>query len=229
MIDKSINSGGRGMLPLWGSMIFRKVAFLCALLIATALVCPAQAVAPAEPHIVTAGEILRGRFTQDRTLAGFAKPLRSTGDFALIPGRGLIWHTKIPFENITVIQPQGILVRTNAQETLRLSADRLPGLSHLYDVMSGAVGGNTAVLQTDFVVRHSKAGGAWQIILAPLHPDKPAMAQIKMLTVTGSHFVETIEIDKGGGDSDRLSFLEQAVTKGAPTAEEAALLGTMRK
>lgn len=205
------------------------VAFLCSLLIATQLAFGKQEAAGAEPQVIATGEILRGHFTQDRTLAGFAKPLHSTGDFVLIPGHGLLWRTNTPFENATVIQPQGIVVRANGQETLRLSADRFPGLSHLYDVLGGAVGGNTAALQTDFVVRRSNLSSGWQIVLTPQHPDTPTMSQIKSLTVTGHQFVETIEIDKGGGDFDRLGFLDQAVTRGAPRADEAALLGALHK
>ncbi len=181
------------------------------------------------PQVLQAGEVLHGNFVQERTLAGFAKPLKTGGVFALIPGRGLIWHAKTPFENVTVIQPEGILVRTNGQETMRLPADKLPGLSHLYDVLSGAVSGNTNALRHDFAVQGLKPVTGWRFTLTPLHPRTPAMSQLKTLTVSGHQFVETIEIDKGGGDSDRLTFLEQVVTKAAPTAEESALLGALHK
>ncbi len=64
----------------------------------------------------------------------------------------------------------------------------------------------------------------WRFDLVPLRPDNPAMAQIRSLVVTGHARVEAIEIDKGGGDVDRLSFVAQAATAGQPSPDESALL-----
>src|SRR5437016_10534763 len=81
--------------------------------------------AAAEPQVLTAGDVLRGRFVLDRRLAGFDKPLRSEGTFSLVPGRGLIWHAQKPFENTTVITAGGISVSANGREAVQLSATRI--------------------------------------------------------------------------------------------------------
>ena len=98
----------------------------------------------ARPQVVKTGEILRGRFTLNRRLTGFAKPLRSEGSLSLIPGRGLIWHAQTPFENVTVLTAGGVSTRVNGQETMRLPASRVPGIGHLYDVLGAAVSGEDA-------------------------------------------------------------------------------------
>jgi hypothetical protein len=181
------------------------------------------------PQTLKSGEILRGRFIQDRRLAGFAKPLMTEGTFVLAPGRGLIWRAVKPFQNTTVITPQGILGQMNGQETMRLPAARMPGLAHLYDVLGGALSGDAAPLEQTFAVRRSEVAGGWQMFLTPLHPDNPTMSQIKSLAVAGHRFVETIEVDKDGGDVDRLSFLDQSVSATPLTADEKSLLGTLNK
>ncbi|MGD0144007.1 MAG: LolA-related protein [Rhizomicrobium sp.] len=181
------------------------------------------------PQTLKSGEVLRGRFIQDRQLAGFAKPLRTEGTFVLVPGRGLIWRAETPFRNTTVITPEGILGQVNGQETMRLPTSRMPGLGHLYDVLGGAVSGNIAPLGQVFAVKRSEVAGGWQMYLTPLHPDNPQMSQIKSLTVVGHRFVETIEVDKDGGDVDRLSFLNQSVVATRLTADEITLLGTLGK
>lgn len=181
------------------------------------------------PQTVKPGEVLRGRFIQDRQLAGFAKPLRSEGTFVLIPGKGLIWRAQTPFQNTTVITPEGILQFANGQEAMRLSAARLPGLGQLYDVLGGAVSGDIAPLARIFIVKRSTDSGGWKLVLTPLHPDNSGMSQIKSLTVLGSQFVNTVVVDKDGGDVDRLSFLDQAMTNASPTPEENSLLGALHK
>jgi hypothetical protein len=181
------------------------------------------------PQTLKNGETLRGHFVQDRQLAGFAKPLRTEGIFVLVPGRGLIWRATAPFQNTTVITPEGILGQVNGQETMRLPASRMPGLAHLYDVLGGALSGNIAPLEQTFAVKRSDVAGGWQMLLTPLHPDNPAMSQIKSLTVAGHQFVETIEIDKDGGDVDRLSFSDQGTATSPLTADETSLLGAFHK
>jgi hypothetical protein len=181
------------------------------------------------PQTMKTGEILRGRFVQERQLAGFAKPLRTEGTFVLVPGRGLIWRAITPFQNTTVITPTGILGQANGQETMRLPASRMPGLGHLYEALGGALSGNIAPLEQTFAVKHSETSGGWQLVLTPLHPDNPAMSQIKSLTVSGHRFVETVEMNKDGGDVDRLSFLDQAVEASPPSPDETRLLGALNK
>src|SRR5215475_1777275 len=51
------------------------------------------------------GQILRGHFEQERHLEGFQAPVKSTGTFLLVPGRGLVWRTEAPFAVTTVISP----------------------------------------------------------------------------------------------------------------------------
>jgi hypothetical protein len=140
---------------------------------------PDGAAADVTPQTLKSGEILRGRFVQERQLAGFAKPLRTTGTFALVPGRGLIWRALTPFQDTTVITPDGILGQVNGRETMRLPASRVPGLGHLYEVLGGAVSGNTAPLEQTFDVKRSDLPESWRLLLTPLHPDNPAMSQIK--------------------------------------------------
>jgi hypothetical protein len=192
-------------------------------------VTPDGAAADVTPQTLKSGEILRGRFVQERQLAGFAKPLRTTGTFALVPGRGLIWRALTPFQDTTVITPDGILGQVNGRETMRLPASRVPGLGHLYEVLGGAVSGNTAPLEQTFDVKRSDSPESWRLLLTPLHPDNPAMSQIKSMTVTGHRFVDSVEVDKDGGDIDRLSFLDQTVVAAPPSADETSLLGAIHK
>jgi len=183
----------------------------------------------AAPQAIPVGHILRGHFQQDRQLAGFSKPLRTEGSFLLVPGKGLIWFGEKPFANTTIITSAGILQLANGQEAMRLPASQLPGLSHLYEVLGAALTGNIDPLRQTFAITESAQAAQWQLVLKPLHPDSPSMSQLKSLTLSGGHFVDAVEIDKGGGDVDHITFLDQVETAADLSANEKALLGKLGK
>jgi hypothetical protein len=185
--------------------------------------------APSNVQTVTVGQVLRGHFVQSRQLAGFAKPLRSEGSFVLVPGSGLIWHGEKPFLSTTVVTPDGVLQIADGQEVTRLPASKLPGLAQLYDVLGAALSGNVAPLKQTFAVADTTGSDKWRIVLTPLHTDGNAAAQLTSLTLEGGQFVDRIEIDKSGGDVDRITFLDQAVMQANLTTDEKALLNTLHR
>ena len=89
-------------------------------------------------------ESLRGRFVQERHLAGFAAPLRSEGRFLLRPDRGLIWHGEKPFNATTVITSAGLLHEVDGTEANRMSTAQMALLGRFYDMLGGALSGSPA-------------------------------------------------------------------------------------
>jgi hypothetical protein len=176
------------------------------------------------PRTLADGEMLRGRFVQERELTGFSKILRSEGHFILIGGRGLIWSAETPFRNTTVITAGGIVQVINGQEAMRLPAARLPVISRFYNVLSGALSGDTRALQRDFTVERSADATRWRLLLSPARANDPALGQVKTIALSGSTLVDQVDISKAEGDADHLRFLEQVVGPLALTAEESALL-----
>ena len=203
--------------------------FIAAALALAALLAPAAAEPRTAPDVIGARQTLRGHFVETRKLAGFARPLRSEGSFVLAPGKGLIWRAEKPFKNATIISNDGILQLVDGQEAMRLTAARLPGLSHLYEVLGAAVSGDTKPLQKAFAVKMSANGDGWRLELTPLHPDNPAMAQLKTLTVQGHRYVEEIDLDKGNGDLDQLVFSDEVVGSDVLTPEEDGMLKALKK
>ncbi len=185
--------------------------------------------APVAPQTVVAGEVLRGHFVQMRHLAGFTKPLKSEGSFVLSPGRGLIWHNEKPFNSTAIITGGGILQLANGREAMRLSASKLPGLAQLYGVLSAALSGNTGPLQQTFAVTQSGNEDGWRIELKPLNPNSQAMSQVKGLVLKGSRYVDSVEVERAGGDVDRIAFSDHKASKADLSPEEAAQLKAAAK
>jgi hypothetical protein len=197
-----------------------------ALLLAVAAPTAARA-QEARPQVLREGQQLRGRFTQERRLQGFARPLRSEGDFLLLPGRGLIWRGTAPFASTLVITQGGILQLLDGREAMRLPASRAPGLGQFYQVLAGAMSGDPANLGQVFNVGWQADASQWQLTLTPRRADDPALASIASITVRGERLVDAVEVRKANGDADLMAFHDQQVGPAAPDAAEQALLSQL--
>jgi|AGTN01.2.fsa_nt_gi hypothetical protein len=177
----------------------------------------------AEPMSLKPGEVLRGRFVQERFLKGFDRPVRSEGTFVLAPGRGLIWRGETPFPVVTAITSGGIVQSVDGQETMRLSAAKIPFLARLYDMMGGAMAGDWKALENDFVVSRREQGKESLVTLSPKRGESGAQP-FRELTARVGQFVEQVEVIKADGDHDRLTFRDQGVTAAPLASEETAIL-----
>ncbi len=185
--------------------------------LALAMLLCLAASAVADPLVLAPDEVLRGRFVQERFLAGFDRPARSAGSFLLAPGRGLIWRGETPFPIATVITPSGVVQSIDGQETLRISAAKVPFLAQLHEMMSGAIAGNWQALERSFVV--ARDGGT--VTLTPRVPG--AAGTPEKITARVGRLVERVEVAKPGDDRDLLTFSDQAVSRAPLSDEEAAL------
>jgi hypothetical protein len=202
---------------------------LIALLAALLAILTASFAMAADMRPLAAGEILRGRFVQERFLKGFAAPLRTEGHFVLAPGHGLIWSAESPFAITTVITPAGLTQDVQGTPGLRMTAAQLPFLSRLYAVLGGALAGDWKALDGLFVSERGPVdpedGDRWRMTLVPVNAGDAAMP-FSRITVTGDRFVGTVRLDKRDTDQDILTFLDQALATGPLTEGERRLLGS---
>jgi hypothetical protein len=184
--------------------------------------------AQAQLRSLAAGEILRGRFKQERQLKGFDRPLISTGDFVLDHGLGLIWRTEQPFAIMTVITAAGLVQSIDGEETTRLAAARLPFLARLYDLLGAALSGDWRALDKMFQVTRQGDAGHWEIVLAPHAGADPLAMPLRSVTLRGGQFLDHATIVRLDGDSDQLVFSDQILGTSL-TVTEAERLREARK
>ncbi len=187
---------------------------------------PLAAAADGPSPGLEAGQVLRGRFVQERHLKGFKAPLRSEGHFVLAPGRGLIWRAEKPFAVTTAITAAGLVQQAGGAETLRLPSSRLPFLARLYDMLGGALAGDWRALGGDFTVARSGDDKRWQVALIPRNTDDLAMP-FRSIAIAGDRFVEHVEMTKPDGDTEGLTFFDQTLSTLA--ADDAAALDDVGK
>jgi hypothetical protein len=178
---------------------------------------------------VRPGEVLRGRFTQERTIKGFDRPLLSAGDFVLAPGLGLIWRTERPFAIVTVITAAGLVQDVDGTETTRLAAAQLPFLARLYDLLGGALSGDWRALGRQFDMTQHGDARQWELLLAPRTGADTLTMPFRSITLRGGQFLDEVTIARPDDDSDRLVFSGQVLGVGNLSDAEAARLREAEK
>jgi len=170
------------------------------------------------------GQTLHGRFVQARNLKGISSTLKSNGTFVLAPGKGLIWRIEDPIQTITIITPAGIRQIINGNEVQTIEAAKVPFVAHFYDMLDGALMGDWTAMRHDFAVQTNGDRAAWRTLLTPVRPDDPIAGMLASIVITGGKMVDGVEISRKNGDSERIEFLDQAVSGVALSGDDALLL-----
>jgi hypothetical protein len=169
------------------------------------------------------GSTLYGRFSQEQHVQGLRAPLITEGDFVVAPARGIIWRSAQPVRSVTVITAAGMRRIVDDSEVQRLASAKAPAFAHLYELLDRAVVGDWSALQQDFAVQCTGDHQAWRATLTPLRAAGPLAARLKSVILTGDGRIDTVEINRGNGDSAHVAFLNQVVSN-APLAEPDAHL-----
>ena len=183
--------------------------------------------ATAQSLVPGAGEILRGHFQQQRFLQGFNTPLTSAGTFMVVPGRGVVWRAQTPFAIITAIGNGGLVQRITGGATTHYPASRLPAIVKLYEIFAAALSGDWPKLDRIFAVQREGDDQSWKVTLKPLSND-PGMP-LQTVVVQGGAYVNSVQIMRANGDSDRIDFTDQALSRTPLDGETAELLETANR
>lgn len=168
-------------------------------------------------HIHSA-PVLRGDFTQERTLAGFSKPLRSSGSFVAARGRGVLWTTTAPFPGELVITEGAIRERVDGKETVVVDASREPALAQVNRILLALLQGDLETLRTQFSAAGSADAQRWQLALTPLGSLAGLIGTIEL---TGDQQVESVTIRETNGDASRIDFSALSTAQSLANGEAA--------
>jgi len=176
--------------------------------------------APSGQTVVDAGKILRGHFVEEHQLGNGQMPMQTSGHFVVAPAEGLIWGIEKPFPTLTIVTPHAA-VQDLGGLVIKLPAKNL---RHLYDMVGGALAGDWHNLESDFTITKSGGAAHWQMVLTPL-PDGQHKLPYKVITVSGSRFVEDIVLTKADGNIDMFTFSDETLAAAPPTPQESATFG----
>ncbi|MED5525557.1 MAG: outer membrane lipoprotein carrier protein LolA [Pseudomonadota bacterium] len=92
-----------------------------------------------------------GTFSQEKSLAGLAKPFVSEGRYQLKDGE-LSWHTLKPFESTLQISKAGLYQQLPGQARQQIASGDNPLAASLAELLGAVVRGDTAALKAHFSV-----------------------------------------------------------------------------
>lgn len=200
---------------------------LITLALAVAWAVPPAPAAAAEPLARVRGQVaqvplLRGEFSQEKQVAGFRNPLRSSGRFLLARDKGVLWTTLAPFPSETVITQDRILSRQrDGSRRVEVDGRQQPGLRNVNAMMFALMSGDTKALTTAFEVKEEAADGkGWRMTLSPR--SRQLAQAFTSVRLAGDRYVREVELREANGDVTRLHFKAMSEAPATLTRDEAA-------
>jgi hypothetical protein len=172
-------------------------------------------------------EVLRGAFAQTKKLAGFRQPLRSTGRFVLVRGRGVLWLTHQPFASTLVVTPDRLeSLDAQGQRLSRIDARDDPALRSINQLLLATLAADVEPLRALFTIDAELVGVlGWRLVLRA--KDALLARQLERVTLAGESHVREVQLEERNGDSTHIVFSAWSRAD-APEADELALLSAQR-
>lgn len=146
---------------------------------------------------------VQGEFVQERHLKSLSKPMTTSGSFALLPKKGLLWQMKKPFDTTLRVRSDGIM-QWNGSAWTNPNAGKMNGQNRQIRLFLDLLGGNTQGLEKQFALQLSGSAGKWTLRLTP----KTALMQqiFKHIDIAGDSVVRRIELHEKQGDRTVMQF-----------------------
>jgi outer membrane lipoprotein-sorting protein len=153
--------------------------------------------------------VVQGKFEQEKTLSKLNRSLKSSGNFIIAAGMGMVWDTVKPFPStLTLGKNYLIQSRPGGQKTI-LSAQGNETFLSMAEIISAVFSGNSRGLLDNFKVYYSGGAGgladaAWELGLSPQNNAIGAFAE--KIIMKGDTAIMSIIIYEQNGDTIQYIF-----------------------
>jgi hypothetical protein len=143
--------------------------------------------------------VVQGNFEQEKTLSRLNRSLKSSGNFIIAAGLGMVWDTVKPFPStLTLGKDYIIQSRPGGQRTV-LSAQGNETFLRMAEVISAVFSGNSQGLLDNFIIYYSSNAAAWELGLIPRNTSIGAFAE--KIIMKGDAAIKSILIYEQNGDT----------------------------
>jgi len=141
----------------------------------------------------------RGSFEQEKTLSRLNRSLKSSGNFIIAGGLGMVWDTVKPFpSSLTLGRDYIIQSRPGGQKTI-LSAQGNETFLRMAEIINAVFTGNSRELLDNFKIYYSGGASAWELGLIPQNNAIGAFAE--KIIMKGDIAIRSILIYEQNGDT----------------------------
>ena len=159
--------------------------------------------------------VVRGQFTQRKTVQGFKQPLQSSGDFVVARGKGIAWQVRQPFASTLIVKPDSLLSRAaDGSVAMQMKAQDEPVLRTINAMLFAVMAADLAQLSQYFEVTGQVQASGWKLHLVPRDP---MLAQwLQSVDLRGQQFVQEVLLQEARGDRSQIQIQN-------PSAEQTLL------
>ena len=148
--------------------------------------------------------VMRGKFTQRKTLTILKKPLTSSGNFLATEKKGLYWRQQSPFLSETLVTNDFLAQRIREGEVKQYSTEEQPLLNNIFRVFLAVWRGDINTLNESFESQIKTSSHGWKMILIPT--DMLMKKAVSKIIVQGSEYIERVELQEGSGNLTEISI-----------------------
>ncbi len=162
--------------------------------------------------------LVRGSFTQTRSMEMFSEPLVSQGEFLLTQQQGLLWQQTLPFPVKLTLTEDKLSQQFGDQPAQVMSASDNPMVFYFSHVFLSLFKGDTSQLTEQFQLTLSQQDSSWQLVLVP--KSAPLNAVFRDITIIGNQHINQLRLNEIRGDNTLINFSHQRTTPVVLSAEE---------
>lgn len=165
--------------------------------------------------------VVRGQFTQRKTVQGFKQPLQSAGDFVVARGKGIAWQVHQPFASSLIVKPDSLLSRAaDGSVAMQMKAQDEPVLRTINAMLFAVMAADLAQLSQYFEVSGQVQGSSWKLHLVPR--DAMLAQWLQSVDLSGQQFVQEVQLQEARGDRSQI-FIKNPIAEQVLRAQDASL------
>ncbi|MDR2631955.1 MAG: outer membrane lipoprotein carrier protein LolA [Spirochaetaceae bacterium] len=150
-------------------------------------------------QILSAHPLVKGNFTQKKTLNRLKRSLESGGTFIIDAERGMVWETRRPFPSIMAVGRDYLIQWSPGGRKTKLDARGNETFLRLAETISAVFSGNTEKLLDSFDNYFIEADGSWTVGLVP--GEKNLRSFARRIILRGDSVIRQITLYEQNGDT----------------------------
>jgi outer membrane lipoprotein-sorting protein len=163
--------------------------------------------------------VIKGTFTQTRTLSRMNRTMVSGGNFIIAAETGMIWDTRTPFPSVMAVGRDYIVQSTPRGTRTRLEAQGNETFLSLADTISAVFTGDALRMRENFDNYFTESGGKWFLGLIPR--EKMVQVFATQITMSGDSVIRSITLREQNGDIIRYELSGHSFPEGLSPNEKA--------
>jgi outer membrane lipoprotein-sorting protein len=142
---------------------------------------------------------IRGKFEQEKIISRLNRSLKSSGNFIIAIGLGMVWDTVKPFPSTLTLGKDYIIQSRSGRQKTVLNAQGNETFLRTAEVISAVFSGNSQGLLDNFNVYYSGSASAWELGLITKNNNISAFAE--KIIMKGDTAIRSIMIYEQNGDT----------------------------